>query len=107
MLRADEVGEEYVKNTGEVIVRCFRHLDPMSIPAVLVAGHAPFCWGRTIDDAVHHAVALEYVARLALHTEVLAGPTAGIPQHLMDRHHTRKHGANATYGQSLEKPSEA
>jgi L-ribulose-5-phosphate 4-epimerase len=50
---------------------------------------------------------LEYVARLALHTEVLAGPTAGIPQHLMDRHHTRKHGANATYGQSLEKPSEA
>jgi L-ribulose-5-phosphate 4-epimerase len=79
----------------------------MSIPAVLVAGHAPFCWGRTIDDSVHHAVALEYVARLALHTEVLAGPTAGIPQHLMDRHHTRKHGANATYGQSLEKPSEA
>jgi len=99
MLRVDEVGEDYVHNTGEVIVRCFQGLDPLSIPGVLVAGHAPFCWGQTIDDAVHHAVALEYVARLALHTEMLAGPAAGIPQHLMDRHHKRKHGANATYGQ--------
>lgn len=107
MLRADEVGEQYVRNTGEAIVRCFRDLDPMAVPAVLVAGHAPFCWGKTIDDAVHHAVALEYVARLALHTEMLAGPTTGIPQHLLDRHHTRKHGTNATYGQSTEKASEA
>jgi L-ribulose-5-phosphate 4-epimerase len=107
MLRADEVGDEYVRNTGEVILRCFRDLDPMSIPGVLVAGHAPFCWGRTIDDAVHHAVALEYVARLALHTEMLAGPTTGIPQHLMDRHHTRKHGAKATYGQFDKKRDEA
>jgi L-ribulose-5-phosphate 4-epimerase len=107
MLRTDEVGDEYVRNTGEVILRCFRDLDPMSIPGVLVAGHAPFCWGRTIDDAVHHAVALEYVARLALHTEMLAGPTTGIPQHLMDRHHTRKHGAKATYGQFDKKRDEA
>jgi L-ribulose-5-phosphate 4-epimerase len=102
MLGADEVGEEYVRNTGEVIVRCFRDanlIDPMSVPAVLVAGHAPFCWGKTINDAVHHAVKLEYVAKLALHTEMLAGPTAGIPQHLLDRHHKRKHGVNATYGQ--------
>jgi L-ribulose-5-phosphate 4-epimerase len=99
MLRADEVGEEYVRNTGEVIVRCFHGLDPMSVPAVLVAGHAPFCWGKTIEDAVHHAAILEYVARLALYTETLAGANAGIPQHLLDRHHKRKHGANATYGQ--------
>ncbi|MGH9615502.1 MAG: L-ribulose-5-phosphate 4-epimerase AraD [Acidobacteriaceae bacterium] len=99
MLRADEVGEDYVRNTGEVILRCFRDIDPMSVPAVLVAGHAPFCWGETLDDAIHHAVALEYVARLALHTESLAGKSSGIPQHLLDRHHTRKHGATATYGQ--------
>jgi L-ribulose-5-phosphate 4-epimerase len=99
MLRADEVGEEYVRNTGEVIVRSFHGLDPMSIPAVLVAGHAPFCWGKTIEDALHHAAILEYVARLALHTEMLAGQSAGIPQHLLDRHHKRKHGTNATYGQ--------
>lgn len=99
MLRADEVGEDYVRNTGEVIARCCRDLDPLAVPAVLVAGHAPFCWGKTIEDAVHHAAILEYVARLALHTESLAGPGAGIPQHLLDRHHKRKHGANATYGQ--------
>ena len=104
MLRADEVGEEYVRNTGEVIQRCFQNLDPMSVPAVLVAGHAPFCWGETIEDAVHHAVVLEYVARLALHTETLAGSGAGIPQHLLDRHHKRKHGANATYGQTSPRP---
>jgi L-ribulose-5-phosphate 4-epimerase len=99
MLRADEVGEDYVRNTGEAILRCFRDVDPISVPAVLVAGHAPFCWGKTVDDAVHHAVALEYAARLALHTEALAGAIEGIPQHLLDRHHTRKHGAKATYGQ--------
>lgn len=100
MLRADEVAEEYVRNTGEVILRCFRNLDPMSVPAVLVAGHAPFCWGKTVEDAVHNAVTLEYVAKMALHTELLAGPSKGIPQHLLDRHHKRKHGANATYGQA-------
>jgi L-ribulose-5-phosphate 4-epimerase len=99
MLRADEVGEDYVRNTGEAILRCFRDADPLAVPAVLVAGHAPFCWGKTVDDAVHHAFALEYVARLALHTEALAGAIEGIPQHLLDRHHTRKHGAKATYGQ--------
>lgn len=98
-LNAEEVQQQYVRNAGEVIVRCFRNLDPMSVPAVLVAGHAPFCWGATIEEAVHHAVALEYVARLALHTETIAGPGPGISRHLMDRHHTRKHGANATYGQ--------
>lgn len=98
-LRADEVGEEYVRNTGEAIVRCFRNLDPLSVPSVLVSGHAPFCWGETVADAVYHAVVLEYVARLALHTEALAGPGAGIPQHLLDRHHRRKHGPGATYGQ--------
>lgn len=102
MLRADEVGDEYVRNTGEVILRCFRNVDPMSVPAVLVAGHAPFCWGKTVEDAVHHAVTLEYVAKLALHTEMLAGPKTEIPQHLLDRHHKRKHGANATYGQDNE-----
>ncbi len=99
MLRADEVGEDYVRNTGEAILRCFRDEDPLSVPAVLVAGHAPFCWGKTVDDAVHHAVALEYVAKLALHTETLAGAAEAIPQHLLDRHHARKHGAKATYGQ--------
>jgi len=107
MLRADEVGEEYVHNTGQVILRGFREIDPLSVPAVLVAGHAPFCWGKTVEDAVHNAVTLEYVAKLALHTEMLAGPAAGIPQHLLDRHHRRKHGAHATYGQAHRMIDEA
>ena len=102
MLTSEEVGTEYVRNTGEVIIRCFRKLDPMSVPAVLVAGHAPFCWGKTIGEAVHNAVTLEYVAKLALHTEALAGTTSGIPQHLLDRHHKRKHGPTATYGQAAQ-----
>lgn len=100
-LSAQEVQQDYVRNTGEAIVRCFQSsgLDPESIPAVLVAGHAPFCWGATLNDAVHHATILEFVARMALHTEALAGAGNGIPQYLLDRHHRRKHGATATYGQ--------
>ena len=101
VLSAQEVQQDYVRNTGEAIVRHFHStgIDPESVPAVLVAGHAPFCWGATLDQAVHHAVILEFVARMALHTESLSGPGRGIPQHLLDRHHRRKHGATATYGQ--------
>jgi L-ribulose-5-phosphate 4-epimerase len=98
-LRADQVGEDYVRNTGEAIVRCLRGVDPLSVPAALAAGHAPFCWGATVEDAVHHAVILEYIARLALHTEQLARRGPGISQHLLDRHHRRKHGPQASYGQ--------
>jgi L-ribulose-5-phosphate 4-epimerase len=102
VLSAQEVQQAYVRNTGEAIVRHFHsaEIDPVSIPAVLVAGHAPFCWGATLGQAVHHAVILEFVARMALHTESLSGGAGrGIPQHLLDHHHQRKHGANATYGQ--------
>src|SRR6201981_736335 len=61
-LTAEEVNGDYVLNTGHAIVRRFEKLDPMAIPAVLVAGHAPFCWGATPADAVHNAVVLEAVA---------------------------------------------
>ena len=102
MLRGEEVQEAYVHKTGMVILECFRErkIDPLAVPAVLVAGHAPFCWGKSVEDAVHCALALEYIARLAAHTASLAGNCAEIPQHLLDRHHTRKHGPNATYGQA-------
>lgn len=99
-LNTDEVETDYVRNTGEAIVRRFHDLDPLRVPAVLVAGHAPFCWGETVEDAVLHAVVLEYIARLALHTVAAAGAACPeISQHLLDRHHNRKHGAEATYGQ--------
>ena len=98
-LTADEVNTDYVLNTGHAIVRRFAELDPLAVPAVLVAGHAPFCWGATPADAAHNAVVLEAVARIAYHTATLNAACPGVAQHLLDRHYFRKHGAGKTYGQ--------
>jgi len=98
-LNAEEVGGDYVLNTGHAIVRRFEDLDPMAVPAVLVAGHAPFCWGATPEAAAHNAVVLEAVARMAYYTATLNAACPGVAQHLLDRHYFRKHGANKTYGQ--------
>lgn len=99
LLSDSEIGADYVANTGKVIVEAFENIDPMSIPAVLVAGHGPFVWGRTPEEAVHNAVILEEVARLAWHARMLSPEAKPIPQALLDRHYLRKHGAAATYGQ--------
>ena len=98
-LSDEEIQGEYVLNTGKAIVRRFRDLDPMAVPGVLVAGHAPFCWGKTPMDAAHHAVILETVARMGLYTAILCPNGSGVSQTLLDRHYLRKHGADATYGQ--------
>lgn len=98
-LSADDIAGDYVHNTGLAIVRRFRNLDPDAMPAVLVAGHAPFCWGKTAADAAHHAVVLEAVARMAYYTLTLRPECSGVSQTLLDRHYFRKHGASATYGQ--------
>ncbi len=100
-LTAEEVNEAYVRNTGVVIVRRFRlgDLDPVAFPGVLVAGHAPFAWGRTPAEAVEHADVLEYIARLAFRSVLLGAPEAGIPTHVSEHHYLRKHGPKATYGQ--------
>src|SRR5579875_3638726 len=96
----------YVHETGLAIVRRFRGetghgaLDPLAVPACLVAGHAPFAWGRTAHDAAHNAVVLEAVAKMAYRTVSLKANAAGVSQALLDRHYFRKHGANATYGQA-------
>jgi len=81
---------EYELNTGKAIVRRFIGLDPMATPAVLVAGHAPFTWGKTPMEAAHNAVILEYVARMAFTTTVLRPEGAGVSQALLDRHYFRK-----------------
>lgn len=94
-----EIGGNYVGNTGRVIVETLGNRDPMAVPATLVAGHGPFTWGKDAADAVHHAVVLEYVARMAVRTVALSPDTAGVSQALLDRHYFRKHGAAATYGQ--------
>ena len=89
-LTADEIKNDYVLAN--------RH--PRAAPAALVAGHGPSAWGRTPDDAVHNAVVLEAVARMAMYTVSLQPNAQGVSQALLDRHYFRKHGATATYGQS-------
>jgi L-ribulose-5-phosphate 4-epimerase len=98
-LTEQEIGGDYVLNTGVAISRRFRGLDPLAIPAVLVAGHAPFCWGKTPHEAAHNAAVLETVARMAYYTATLRAGCTGVSQALLDRHYFRKHGATATYGQ--------
>ena len=98
-LSDEEIQGQYELNTGKAIVRRFSALDPMAMPAVLVAGHAPFTWGKTPMDAAHNAVILESVARMAVYTTLLHPESAGVSQALLDRHYFRKHGADATYGQ--------
>jgi L-ribulose-5-phosphate 4-epimerase len=94
-----EIGGDYVGNTGAVIVEAFGNKDPLEVPAVLVAGHGPFTWGTDAASAVHNAITLEFVARMALNTMLLRPDAPGVSQALLDRHYFRKHGAGATYGQ--------
>ena len=102
-LTAAEVEEAYVLNTGTVIARLFqnRKLDPLAVPGVLVAGHAPFAWGKTPASAVEHADLLEFIARLAYRTVLLDGPAAGLAHYVGEHHYQRKHGPKATYGQKI------
>ncbi|MBM3311093.1 MAG: L-ribulose-5-phosphate 4-epimerase AraD [Candidatus Aminicenantes bacterium] len=103
-LRKSEVEKDYEKNTGRVIVESFARRSPHGMPAALVAGHAPFTWGRTPAEAVVHAFVLEFVARMALDTLRLNPKARPLPAHLLRKHYERKHGPKAYYGQPKEKP---
>lgn len=100
----------HVHETGVAIVARFRGkdgsaaIDPLAVPACLVAGHAPFVWGRTVTEAAHNAVVLEAVAQMAHITLDLNPQAAPVSQTLLDRHHFRKHGSKATYGQEPQTP---
>jgi L-ribulose-5-phosphate 4-epimerase len=100
-LTAEEIRTDYELNTGRVIVETFRthHLDPDRVPGVLVASHAPFAWGTSTDKAVENAIVLEFTAQMAIATFAINPQTQVIPQPLLDKHHLRKHGPGATYGQ--------
>jgi L-ribulose-5-phosphate 4-epimerase len=98
-LTSEEIAGDYEKNTGVVICRHFRQLDPDAVPAVLVAGHGPFCWGKTAALAAHNAVILEYIARMAYHTVMLAENPQPLAVELHHKHFLRKHGTDAYYGQ--------
>ena len=94
-----EIKTDYEANTGHVILQRFEGLDPLQHPAVLVASHGPFTWGKDVGDAVINAVVLEFVARLASETLRLNPQTKPMPLALLDKHFLRKHGPGAYYGQ--------
>lgn len=95
-----EIADRYVAATGDAIVEALVGRDPLECPAVLVAGHGPFVWGRTPPEAALNALILEECAKMAWHTTQLRPGIEPIPTALRDRHFLRKHGESATYGQS-------
>lgn len=100
-----EVETDYELNTGRVIVERFGDLNPSTVPAVLVANHGSFTWGTTPGLAVEHAVILEEVAKIALATLTIRPDTPHLASYILDKHHSRKHGPNAYYGQRPGHPS--
>jgi L-ribulose-5-phosphate 4-epimerase len=97
-----EIEAEYESNTGSVIAERFANLDPLAMPAVLVAGHAPFCWGRSVTEAAHNAAILEELAHMAYLTVTIRADAVGISETLRDKHFLRKHGPAAYYGQPTD-----
>lgn len=100
-----EIEDAYEKNTGLLIVNEFkkRNIDVTAVPAVLCKNHGPFAWGKDAAEAVHNAVVLEEVAKMAARTEQINPQVRPAPQELQDKHYFRKHGANAYYGQNAGK----
>ncbi len=103
LLREAEVAADYEKNTGKVVVERFKGLDPLEIPAVLVAGHGPFTWGKTPNEAVETALVLELVARTAFGSKILDPRLTPLDRAVQEKHFRRKHGPDAYYGQKKEK----
>ena len=99
VLTKEEMDEGYEKNTGVLITEYFKDKDYNAVQAVLCKNHGPFCWGKNAEDAVHTAVVLEEVAKMATRTEMIDPKVEPTPQHLQDKHYYRKHGENAYYGQ--------
>ncbi len=98
-LTPKEIQSDYEKNTGLVIIETFKGRNPLEIPGVLCTNHGPFTWGKNAEEAVHNAVVLEEVAKMAFNARQLESHLEAMPQVLMDKHFLRKHGSNAYYGQ--------
>ena len=99
VLTKEEVETAYEKNTGKVIIEAFEGKDPLAVPGVLCTSHGPFTWGKNAAEAVHNAVVLEEVAKMATRTEMLRPDVKPAVQYVQDKHYVRKHEANAYYGQ--------
>ena len=101
LMTKEEIEGEYEKNTGLVIIETFKNkgIDPQAVPGVLVSNHGPFAWGTDANNAVHNAVVMEEVAKMALRSMQLSPLLTPISQTILDKHYLRKHGKNAYYGQ--------
>lgn len=101
-LTKDEIEADYEKNTGLLIIEEFKKQNKgvTAVPCVLCKNHGPFTWGKDAHEAVHNAVVLEEVAKMAYRAELINKDVKPAPQELMDKHYFRKHGANAYYGQN-------
>jgi len=95
----EAVDNDYEVETGRQILECFKGREPLQTPMVLVAGHAPFTWGKTPEQAVYHAAVLEELSRMAFVTQSLDRSAERLPNSLIRKHFERKHGKNAYYGQ--------
>ncbi len=96
-----EVLTDYEKNTGKVIIETFNNINPMEVPAVVVANHGPFVWGNNINNAVENSIILEYIAKIQFQSELLLkNENQRIEDYLIDKHYLRKHGKDAYYGQN-------
>jgi L-ribulose-5-phosphate 4-epimerase len=98
-LTEEEVNSDYEANTATIIIERFTKSNILALPAVLVAGHAPFTWGKDASDSVKNAIALERVAQMALGTLQIHSNNEELPQYIRKKHFERKHGPNAYYGQ--------
>ena len=99
-LTKEEIDVGYEKNTGRIIIECFQGKDYQAVPCVLCKNHGPFAWGKNAGEAVHNAVVLEEVAKMACRSEMINPHADPAPQILLDKHYFRKHGVNAYYGQN-------
>jgi L-ribulose-5-phosphate 4-epimerase len=102
-LSEDEINTNYELYTGHVIVERFVNLNPNDIPGVLVAGHAPFAWGKNPDEAVKNNLVLEKLAKMAFNSLLLTKDLAELPGYILKKHFNRKHGSDAYYGQKNHK----
>ena len=100
MLSEEGVKDAYELNTGKVFVETFkkRGIDPISVPGCVVQNHGPFSWGKNPAKSVYHAVVMEKVAEMGIKA-LLVNPHSSMPQYILDKHYSRKHGPNAYYGQ--------
>lgn len=99
IMTAEAAAADYEAETGAQIVACFREREPRQTPMVLVAGHAPFAWGASVEKAVYHAAILEELAKMAAITRSINPAAARLPEHLVRKHFERKHGKSSYYGQ--------